>query len=172
MGLSSYMQRLRAAVGSQLLVLPAVTGIIFDENGRVLLIRQRDLDLWSTPGGMVEPNETPADAVVREVWEETGLHVDPTAIIGVFGGPQCEVTYPNGDRVAYVTTVFRCRVRAGEVEGVSAEGVEAEFVDPFNLSGRATTGWARFLLPKLLGSEAAPVFDPPQWRPANRYTAG
>ena len=92
MGMSPYLRALRESVGSRLLVLPSVTGIVFDDQKRVLLVRQRDIGVWSTPGGSIEPNETPANAVVREVWEETGLHIRPARILGVFGGPQCAVT--------------------------------------------------------------------------------
>jgi len=73
MAISPYIRRLREAVGSDLLLVPSVAGIIFDHDGRILLVRQADDGVWSTPGGAIEPNEEPADAVVREVWEETGL---------------------------------------------------------------------------------------------------
>src|SRR5437867_4440126 len=98
MGMSSHVRRLRAAVGSELLVLPSVTGIVFDDRGRILLVRQAESGVWSAPGGAVDPDETPSDAVVREVWEETGLYTAPMRILGVYGGPPCLVTYANGDR--------------------------------------------------------------------------
>jgi 8-oxo-dGTP pyrophosphatase MutT (NUDIX family) len=63
-----------------------VTAIVFGARGEILLVRQRDGGVWSTPGGSVEPDEDPVDAVVRETWEETGLLVQPVALIGVFGG--------------------------------------------------------------------------------------
>ncbi len=47
--------------------------ILKDE--RVLLIYHKKFQKWSPPGGHVDPNETPQDAAVREVFEETGLHV-------------------------------------------------------------------------------------------------
>lgn len=59
---------------------------LFDERGRLLLVQQAETGYWSTPGGAVELGETPADAAVREAWEETGLLVEPVALIGVFGG--------------------------------------------------------------------------------------
>ena len=40
-------------------------------------------EYWSLPAGAIEPGETPEEAVVREVWEETGLKVQ---VKGVFGG--------------------------------------------------------------------------------------
>jgi 8-oxo-dGTP pyrophosphatase MutT (NUDIX family) len=50
-------------------------GLVFDDGGRVLLIRARDLrnrPVWTLPKGTLNPGETSADAAVREVREETG----------------------------------------------------------------------------------------------------
>ena len=121
MSISPHVRRLRAAVGSELLVLPSVTGIIFDDRNRILLVRQADSRLWSAPGGSVDPGETPSDAVVREVWEETGLYTVPIRILGVYGGRSCLVTYSNGDQTEYVMTVFECEVRGGALRTDSDE---------------------------------------------------
>ena len=79
MAMSAYMRKLRAHIGSARLLAPSVTGIVRGAEGRVLLVRQSDDKRWSTPGGAIEPDESPADAVVREVWEETGTHRCPAA---------------------------------------------------------------------------------------------
>src|SRR5574341_233876 len=106
MPISPYIARLRTRLGSTRLLLPSVTGIVYDVDDRILLVRQREGEIWSTPGGVIEPDETPADAVVREVREETGLLVRPDRVLGVFGGPGFVVRYPNGDESQYVMTVF------------------------------------------------------------------
>ena len=165
MGMSLYLRALREAVGSRLLVLPSVTGIVFDDQQRVLLVRQRDVGVWSTPGGSIEPNETPANAVVREVWEETGLHIRPTGILGVFGGPQCAVTYPNGHETTYVTTVFECRVEGGAFAESTDETAATAFVDPKDAAGHLMTPWATFLLPRLFGNSHVTDFEQPSWLP-------
>lgn len=59
--------------------------IILDQQGRVLLCHRRDLDAWNLPGGGVESGELPTEAVVREVREETGLHVAVERLVGVYG---------------------------------------------------------------------------------------
>lgn len=84
---------------------PAVGAVIFDDGGRLLLIR-RDRPpgkgLWSLPGGRVEEGETLAEALVREVREETGLDVEPAQHVGtVKRGP-------------YLIHDFRAHVRGGE----------------------------------------------------------
>ena len=113
MAMSPYLRRLRERVGPARLLLPSVSAHVFEAEGRLLLVRQRDGGLWSTPGGMIEPDERPADAVVREVWEETGLRVEPVRVAGVYGGPEFIVTYPNGDETQYVIIAFECAVTGG-----------------------------------------------------------
>lgn len=62
-----------------------VGGVIRDGGGRVLLIRRRHepgKGLWSLPGGRIEEGETDAEALIREIAEETGLVVTPGRLIG------------------------------------------------------------------------------------------
>ena len=87
--------------------MPAVAAVVRDEQGRVLIQRSRN-EVWSLPAGAIEPGESPARAVVREVYEETGLVVRAERVLGVFGGPRYRVTYPNGDRVEGLVTLFEC----------------------------------------------------------------
>ena len=89
MPMSDHMRALRAMVGPTVLEVPTVSVLVFDAQQRVLLVRHAEGNDWTTPGGMIEPYETPSDAAVRETWEETGLHVALTRIIGVFGGGLC-----------------------------------------------------------------------------------
>ncbi len=64
---------------------PCVGALVHDDDGRLLVVRRgRDpgRGLWSVPGGRVEPGETDAVAVAREVLEETGLHVTVGLLVG------------------------------------------------------------------------------------------
>ncbi|MFC7548000.1 NUDIX domain-containing protein [Plantactinospora sp. GCM10030261] len=62
----------------------AAAGVIFrDQAGRVLLVHPTYKDVWEIPGGMVEADESPADACVREVREELGLSVRPGELLCV-----------------------------------------------------------------------------------------
>lgn len=54
-----------------------------EHEGTVLLLRQAHREGWSLPGGLLEHGEPPADAVIREVLEETGLRIDPGDHIAV-----------------------------------------------------------------------------------------
>jgi len=62
-----------------------VGAVINDDRGRLLLIKrghEPGLGLWSLPGGRVEPGESDAQALIRELREETGLAVAPGHLIG------------------------------------------------------------------------------------------
>ncbi|MFA6271637.1 MAG: NUDIX hydrolase [Patescibacteria group bacterium] len=80
-------------------------GIIVDEKKRVLLCHRRDYDLWNLPGGKVEANETPWDAVIREIKEETGLDAKITHLAGVYSKP---------DKNEIVFS-FICEITGGEI---------------------------------------------------------
>ena len=114
MGIAAHIARLRAVVGHELLLLPSVSVLPVDEAGRVLLVRHAGHDDgWGVLGGAVEVGESPAAAAVREAREEIGVDVRLVRLLDVLGGPDYEVSYPNGDRVAYVTAVYEARVAGG-----------------------------------------------------------
>ncbi|MBR2840845.1 MAG: NUDIX hydrolase [Bacilli bacterium] len=49
--------------------------IINPYDKKILLVKHADYDKWLQPGGHIEPDETPEDAAVREVYEETGIKI-------------------------------------------------------------------------------------------------
>jgi ADP-ribose pyrophosphatase YjhB (NUDIX family) len=65
-----------------------VFGAIFDEDRRILCVRRAYAPHnWTLPGGRVETNESPIDALIREVAEETGCDVDPGELVGAYAAP-------------------------------------------------------------------------------------
>jgi 8-oxo-dGTP pyrophosphatase MutT (NUDIX family) len=111
--ISAYLRSLRARIGHDPVLLPSVAVMVGDGRGRLLLVRNRDDGRWQTVGGGMDPGEEPADAAVREAFEETGLLVEPTRVIGVYAGPDFRLTYPNGDVVDYVGIAFAATVAGG-----------------------------------------------------------
>ena len=122
MPIPEFIQTLRRQIGTELLLLPAVTGVVLDDAGRVLLGRRADTGRWGLIGGIMEPGEDVADAVVREVIEETALRVRPLRITGVYTHP--DVVHVNGDRSCYVVTAFRCGVIGGQPRVNDDESLE------------------------------------------------
>lgn len=130
MPISTYLRELRAVVGRRLLLLPGVSAVVRDEAERVLFIRRADDGRWGLPAGAVDPGESPADAIVREVREETGLVVRVARVAGVFGGRGYRHRYPNGDEAEWVVAVFECDVVAGELVPQDGEALELRYFAP------------------------------------------
>jgi len=112
----------RVTESRQLVVAQAV--ILRDDPRRqVLLSIRSDLFGWELPGGTLEGRETPADAVVREVREETGLEIELSGVVGVW--------VRRGFR-PHTAHVFLCRVTGG-VEVPSHETPRLKWFDTDDL---------------------------------------
>lgn len=93
----------------------SVAGVAVREDGRILVIKRRDNGEWQAPGGVLEAGETIAEGLRREVREETGVHVEPEQLTGVY----------KNMKLGVMALVFRCRVTGGE----ATETAEAAAVD-------------------------------------------
>ncbi len=94
---------------------------IFDETREKVLLTQRmDNGRWCLPGGHMESGESAAEACEREVWEETGLKVRATRLLGVYSNPDQLVIYKDGNKAFFVVLNFEAQVLEGEL-GLSDE---------------------------------------------------
>jgi 8-oxo-dGTP diphosphatase len=110
-----------------------VGAIVFDEAGRVLLVERGKppgAGLWSVPGGKLEPRETLAQAVAREVREETGLIVEVGALACVLERM--------ADDYHFVLLDYFARVIGGELAAAS-DARAARFVEPDELQALPLT---------------------------------
>lgn len=104
--------------------IPGVGAIVFDEAGRLLVIQRAKepaKGLWSIPGGHVEPGESAADAVVREVREETGLEVTVRTEVGTVRRPA-----PGGG--VFVIRDFVCDLVTHEAPVAGDDAADARLV--------------------------------------------
>ncbi|MFD6295746.1 NUDIX domain-containing protein [Streptomyces sp. NPDC060235] len=112
MATPDFILAIRASAGHQLLWLPGVSTVVFDDEGRVLLGQRSDNGRWALISGMPEPGEQPAACAVREVYEETAVHIEVERVVLVQAGEQ--ITFDNGDVCQFMDTTFRCRAVGGE----------------------------------------------------------
>jgi 8-oxo-dGTP pyrophosphatase MutT (NUDIX family)/GNAT superfamily N-acetyltransferase len=128
MGAPDFVLALRAAVGHDLLWMPGVSAVVLNDRGEVLLGLRADNGTWSLVSGILEPGEQPAEGLVREVEEETGVVVRVEALTGVWTMP--ELAYPNGDRAQYLDLCFLCRHVSGEARVNDDESLEVRWFPP------------------------------------------
>ena len=118
----------------------SVGAAVIRDDGRVLAIKRADNGAWVQPGGVVELNEDPRDAVRREVLEETGVRVEPEILTGV---------YKNMKR-GIVSLVFRCRPLSGEPQPTE-EATAVEWLDRDTVTSRMADAFAVRLFDALDG---------------------
>ncbi|HSH01325.1 MAG TPA: NUDIX hydrolase N-terminal domain-containing protein [Anaerolineae bacterium] len=95
---------------------------IFNDDGHILLMDRVDGTGWCLPCGWVDPNEKPCDTVIREVFEETGLHVEIDRFVGVFSRLASQENGPH----SLVAVVHLCRIVGGELT-LSHEGLALRY---------------------------------------------
>ncbi|MEV0678064.1 NUDIX domain-containing protein [Actinosynnema sp. NPDC050436] len=110
----------------------AVSAVVRDQAGRILMIRRTDNDKYAIPGGGQEPGETVAEAVVREVEEETGIHVEVTTLVGIYSNPAHVIAYDDGEVRQEFSLCFRARPLSGEPR-TSDESKEVLWAEPTDL---------------------------------------
>jgi 8-oxo-dGTP pyrophosphatase MutT (NUDIX family) len=114
-------QRLTGELG-QITPKVGADAAIFDDAGRILLHLRADDRRWCLPCGWVEPNETPAEAAVREAYEETGLEVRPLELVDVFTRLPSVEYGPH----TMIAVVYLCEITGGELR-LSHEGLDLRY---------------------------------------------
>lgn len=128
---SSYLGRLRASVGSRLLLVPGARVVIEDSQDRVLLELRADFGVWGLPGGVPDEREDIVACAVRETFEETGLRIADLVPFGFASGPDSEVwTYPNGHVCHYFSMMFTTRTFSGAPASDGGENLRVGWFKP------------------------------------------
>ncbi len=165
MPISTFLKAVREKVGHDLLMMTAVSISIFDADRRLLLGRDAEMAFWTLPGGAIDPNEQPADAAVRECFEETGLVVTLDALIGVFGGPEFLVHYPNGDVTYYTTVAFRGSIVGGSHQPGDGEFSALRYFSQSECESLVMSPSSRVIARQAFAAAEQPYFAPPRWAP-------
>jgi ADP-ribose pyrophosphatase YjhB (NUDIX family) len=120
----------------------SVAGVIVDDEGRALIIQRRDNGHREPPGGILEHGETVEDGLRREVYEETGLKVEPGHLTGI---------YQNMER-HIIALVFRCRAISGQL-GVNDEVAAFRWVTHTEAPGLMTPAYATRVMDAISDSD-------------------
>lgn len=106
-------------------------GAVFNDNGKVLLVKRSDNGKWCLPGGYAEVNMSPEENCRREVWEETGLRVEVGQLVGVFYVLPGEYDQPNTNYIM----VYLCKA----IDGTLTPSHETPQVGYYDF--KAITDW-------------------------------
>ncbi|MCA9918542.1 MAG: NUDIX domain-containing protein [Anaerolineales bacterium] len=89
------------------------------ENEQILLTKRKDFEVWCLPGGHVDAGETVAEAAVREAFEETGLKVKLTKLVGIYSIPQAKAWIN-------LMVLFAARTVGGTLKAQEAEVLDID----------------------------------------------
>lgn len=110
-------------------IVVAVTAVVRDPDGRVLMIERTDNGLWALPGGAQDIGETVSGTVRREVLEETGIEVEVTGLSGIYSDPAHVIAYDDGEVRQEFSLCFHARPTGGTPRP-SSESRRVHWVDP------------------------------------------
>ena len=126
---NNYVMQLRQAVGTAHLITMGAGALILDNQRRVLLGLRGDNRLWGIPAGQMELGETPAGTAIRETYEELGLRICVTKLMGVYTGSNAFHTYHDGNQIQVAGARFMAEVVGGELKPDGYETLDAQWFD-------------------------------------------
>ena len=140
----------------------AVAAVVGNDRGEMLLTQRADSGVWLYPVGWADVGYSPAEVAVKEVYEETGIEVEPVSLIAVFDGLRLGFA-----RLPLYSLVFHCRVLGGELKGHPLEtrqvGFYARDALPQPLAGGAR--WVDTAFAAINGEQRPADFDLPRTPP-------
>ena len=114
-------------IGKRGVLRVGASSIIFDESReKILLTKRTDNGRWCLPGGGMDPGESVEEACIREAYEETGLRVKVTRLVGVYMSPDLVIEYADGNIFHPVSLSFEVEITGGEL-GLSDETTEVGY---------------------------------------------
>ena len=118
-----YIKSIRGKLGPQKILLNCA-GAVIERDGKILLQRRSDNGGWGLPGGLLELEETYAQAALREVREETGLDCRLTAFLGLYHN--YDMMWSNGDRAHTLGAIYTAEIVGGALR-TDEESLELRF---------------------------------------------
>jgi len=106
----------------------AVAAIVANEKGELLLTQRADSGVWLYPVGYADVGYSPSEIAVKEVYEETGIEVEPVSVIAVLDGLRLGFA-----RLPLYSLLFHCRMIGGDLKGHPLETRAVGFFGRDNL---------------------------------------
>jgi ADP-ribose pyrophosphatase YjhB (NUDIX family) len=122
------------------------------EDGRILLTKRKDFEVWCLPGGHVDAGETVAQAAVREAFEETGLKVKLTRLVGIY-------SIPNAKAWVNLIILFAAKTVGGALKAQVDEVLEIDTFSVDNIPNNLLWGHRQRILDALSEHVGATVWQ-------------
>jgi ADP-ribose pyrophosphatase YjhB (NUDIX family) len=142
----------------------AVGAVVGNDRGQILLVKRADSGVWLYPTGWADVGYSASEVAVKEVYEETGIEVEPERLIAVLDGLRLGFT-----TIPLYSLVFHCRAVGGDLAAHPLEcrdvGWFAEDALPRPLAGAERWGPQAFAA--IRGEPLAVLYDEPRippWR--------
>jgi ADP-ribose pyrophosphatase YjhB (NUDIX family) len=140
----------------------AVAAIVANDRGELLLTQRADSGVWLYPVGYADVGYSPSEIAVKEVYEETGIEVEPLSLIAVLDGLRLGFA-----RLPLYSLLFHCRMIGGELHGHPLETRAVGFFDRHNLPWPVAgiDRWGKLAFAAIDGEVRPCDFDPPRTPP-------
>ena len=142
----------------------AVGAVVGNDKGELLLVQRSDSGVWLYPTGWADVGYSASEIAVKEVWEETGIVVEPVRLVAVLDGLRLGFT-----RIPLYSVVFHCRMVGGELKAHPLECTDVGWFSegslPTPLAGAER--WAQGAFAAIRGETVDVLYDPPRepaWR--------
>jgi len=109
-------------------IAPAAVAI-FDEHDRLLLLKRKDNDKWTMPGGTMDFGESLTDCAIREVKEETGLNIAIVDVVGIYTDPNILIEYSDREVRQEFTVVYLGKTSDCSQVVIDNESKESQWVE-------------------------------------------
>jgi ADP-ribose pyrophosphatase YjhB (NUDIX family) len=140
----------------------AVAAVVGNDEGEILLTQRADSGVWLYPVGYADVGYSPSEIAVKEVYEETGIEVEPVSLIAVLDGLRLGFT-----QFPLYSLLFHCRMLGGELRGhpleTRAVGFFARDNLPWPVAG--VQRWGEFAFAAIDGNPLPASFEPPRTPP-------
>lgn len=132
-----------------------VSAVLTDGEGRILLQRRADNELWALPGGGMDLHESVPEAARREVHEETGYEVEVTGIVGLYTDAKHIIAYDDGEVRRQFNICLTAQVVGGRM-AISDESVDLRWMAPDEIDALPMHHTQRLRLAHFLNNRERP----------------